>query len=185
MRGAVSIKITGYSKLIRKLNRLGDNVKREIGWEFQEAANEVRTLAIKKAPADESGIRNSISVKEVPGKVNKEFEVVVGRFYAPFVEFGTKSKYKAPAELGSWPAQFRNQKIAGNPIEALRGWVHRKKLATGRNIEAQEKSIAFLIWRKIKREGVKAQPYLFPSFFEVRRKLIARLENILKQETRR
>ncbi len=184
MAAGVTIHVKGADELIRRLNKLGPAIQSEMRAEFQIAAEEVRELAIKKAPAHESGLRNSISAHRIG---DNNYEVAVGKHYAPFVEFGTGRKFKAPTELGSYPSVFRNQRGGSfkDGLRAIENWVVRHKQYYNIKKPSDIRQAAYFTFMKILREGLRPQPYLFPAFFEVRKRLLERLKNIIKTETQR
>lgn len=67
--------------------------------------------------------------------------------HAPFVEFGRQAGTFKDTEMPS-----------------LRAWVRRKLRVS----EKQADSVTYLVARKIKREGTKAQPFLMPSYEKVK-----------------
>ncbi|NDD55817.1 hypothetical protein EBZ39_18455 [bacterium] len=60
-------------------------------------------------------------------------------------------------------------------VEAIYVWGTKKKI-----IKKGDKNHAVNIARKIMINGIAPQPFLWPSFLEVRPKLITRLQTILK-----
>lgn len=183
MAGGFTIRFEGMDKVINSVKALGPNIQKEVTGEFVHAADETRNIAVRLAPADEGAMHNAIqTVREANGSA-----VVVGKFYGPYMEFGTKGNFKPTAGSGNYAAQFRNIKSkGGDPIKALTGWVHRKGLAkSGKSQSVSERQIAFLIYRSIKKYGVKAHPFLFPAFFEVGKRLVQRIQNIVSQEVRK
>ena len=166
---AYVVKIEGLEKLQKVFKRLPDQTQREIKNELSAIGEEWIGAARKDAPADRGRLRGSISKKSAATTL----EIIAQSQQAAYMEFGTKKQFKAPAALGNYPAQFRGSDSTGvNPITALTAWVKRKGLnAVTYNVKTRKKtyknktvaarSIAFLIYRKIKRDGVKPQPFLF------------------------
>ena len=177
----VNIGIKGLNEANKFLSRLDSSFKKEVKAELKFAAEEVAAFIKRDAPVDTSRLKNSVSVKQ---KTGLSVEIVAQSNNAPYMEFGTKKHFKAPAGLETYASQFRGQKGSGqtNPIEALTRWVRRKGLADtystqrydvntragvrrsrGKEYKKRESTIAFLIFRKIKRDGVKPQPFFFTN----------------------
>jgi len=119
----------------------------------------VQREARQKAPVDRGLLRASI-VPEVRATTTGVEGVV-----------GSNLQYAAAVELGSrphWP-----------PIDAIAGWVHR----TMRGVE-NERSVAFLIARKISRVGTKKQPYLIPAVEMNLSRIKSLFENAVKKVIR-
>lgn len=84
--------------------------------------------------------------------------------YAPFVEFGTKSKVSVPAELKSYAMQFKGSKKGSfnDLLKNIERWAYRKGLPT---------EAVFPIALKIARDGTSAKPFLYPAFVMNKKKL--------------
>lgn len=84
--------------------------------------------------------------------------------YAPFVEFGTKSKVDVPAELKNYAMQFKGSKQGTfkDLLKNIERWAYRKGLPT---------EAVFPIALKIAREGTSAKPFLYPAFVMNTKKL--------------
>jgi hypothetical protein len=173
-----SVKVQGLDKVLRSFRRLPETVRREARWEMQVAADDMVKIASKNAPADEGSLRNAIQSKPS----GKNFEVVMSKTHGIYMEFGTKSKFDAPSYLGSYPARFKGigKGSYNDALKAMMGWVKRKGLVG--NDETEQKQVAYLVLRKILKEGLKPRPYFFPAFQRVSKELIDRLRNILRQE---
>ncbi|WP_276483559.1 hypothetical protein [Paraflavitalea pollutisoli] len=158
--------------------------------EIEIGATEIMNLAKKDAPADLRQLSNSISKKQIP----KGFEIVAQSIHAPYQEFGTKTKAQIPAGLEQVAAQFKGPSgSTGDPIKALEAWVKRKgttgrystktrrRLGSKTSKEKEDRQAAFLIWRKIKKYGIKPHPYFFKQVPKVEPKLVKRIADIIQQ----
>lgn len=190
MATGFSFKVQGLDRLISVFNQLPKRVQKELGAELKVTAGEIRDGAKRDAPADEARLKQAITTKTT-GPL--EFEVVAQTFYAGYLEFGTKSSAVIPAGLQDIASQLKGSAPGqGNPIDALTAWVKRKQIAgtystktrrrTGNKAtqEQQNRSVAFLIWRKIKRFGIKPKPYFFKQMQPAEEKLRKRLAAIIK-----
>lgn len=170
MASGFEIKLDGYESLMKALKELPEEKLQEVEDEFEAAAYMIETLAKQYAPKDQGQIANSISNRKT-GPIT--FEVVVQKSYAPFVEFGTKSKVQIPAELQAVAAQYRNgQRNGGSMKKAIYDWAKRKGIPKER---------WYVIYRSILVNGIRPHPFFFRSFFQVRPKLIKRITDIMNQ----
>lgn len=185
----IKIKVTGLDEAVKKMTQLPKIIQTEIKNELRASADEIKRSSQRDAPADQGGIRKSISVIT---KSELEYSVVVQNNYAAYMEFGTKSKAQVPAELTEYAKSFQGKgpSTGISPIDALTAWVKRKGIAGTYSVKTrrrlgsaavkadQDKSVAFLIWRKIKKYGVSPHPFFFKNVFDERDKLGKRIEKI-------
>lgn len=185
-----SFEVQGLDRLLKVFDQLPKQAQREIKSELQVTAKEVRDGAKKDAPADEARLRQSISILET-GPTS--FEVVAQTFYAGYLEFGTKTKVNIPPGLEGIAGQLKGPVGGeGNPLESIQQWVKRKGIAgtfsvkTRRRLgnkqtkEQQDKQAAFLIWRKIRKFGIKPQPFFFKQIPAAEPRLRQRIANVIK-----
>jgi len=179
----------GIDQFRQSIANASKSIQRQVDGELKAAAMEYEALAKKSASefGDRGTLRQSISYR----KKNKlEYEVFVGTFYAPFIEFGTKSKARIPPGLEDVASQFKGLKGTGgiSLIEAIKAWVKRKKIgatykiATRRKVRQSQKEIdqiAFLIARSIYRNGISPQPFFYKHISTVRTNLFNRLNQVL------
>lgn len=168
----VNIGIKGLNEANKFLSRVDKAFKKEVKAEMKFAAEEVADLIRRDAPVDTSRLKNSISVKQGTGL---GVEIVAQSNHAPYMEFGTKKHFKAPNGLEGYASQFRGATGISNvdPLVALTRWVKRKGIGAtysargnrGRSKKdaQRDRTIAFLILRKIKRDGVKPHPFFFTN----------------------
>lgn len=168
--------VIGLDQFRKQLATASNNLKTEIAAEVRISAMEFESLAKRSASefGDRGTLRQSIGHRQT-GPLT--YEVFVGTFYAPFIEFGTKTKVQVPSGLEDVAAQFRGLKGTGalSLIEAIKGWVKRKKIASGKEID----KVAFVIARSIYRNGISPRPFFYKHIAPVRTKLFTRLNTIL------
>jgi len=188
MATGFSFEVKGLDKLLKVFHELPERTQHELEDELKVTSWEIRDGAKRDSPADESRLRQSISTKETS---NTSFEVVAQTFYAGYLEFGTKTYTNIPAGLEDIASQLKGPVGGqGNPLEALTAWVMRKQIAarytkTGRVSKAKaaienQKWVAFLIWKKIKKYGIRPHPYFFKQMKPAEERLRQRLANIIK-----
>lgn len=168
--------VIGLDQFRQQLAKASNDLKSEVAAEVKIAAMEFESLAKRSASefGDRGTLRQSIGHRQ-SGPLT--YEVFVGTFYAPFIEFGTKSKAQVPAGLEDVASQFRGQKGTGalTLIEAIKGWVKRKGIATGNELDR----VAFVIARSIYRNGIRPRPFFYKHSATVRTNLTNRIKNIL------
>jgi hypothetical protein len=204
MAKTFSITTVGLSRILKSLQSFPKDLQWEVNAEMAVSASNVEREAIRKAPTDEAGIRLSIYSRQSSGK---SWEVGVQKNYAPYVEFGTKRRFKAPKGFESYARQFKGKRVdgpSGDLDEAILGWVKRKRI---RFEKAGQQSIiggkkkraipklktryltyeqtAFIIARHISFHGIKPQPFLFPAVIEERRKLGPRITKAIRRAFRK
>ena len=119
------------------------------------SAYRVHNGAIDRVPKSTSALAGSIKVVHSQNRLSAR--VTTNKRYAPYVEFGTKTKFDAPAELSEVAAQFRNGSAGtfDDLLDAIKLWVVRKGI---------EPKAAFPIALTLARLGQKTQPFLYPAF---------------------
>lgn len=185
-----SLKVQGLERLQQVFHKLPASVRNELKAELKITADEVRDAAKKEAPADEARLRQSITTK-TSGPLG--FQIVAQTAYAGYLEFGTKTKAVIPPGLQDVANSIKGPAPGqGNPLEALQKWVKRKgiagiystktrKLSRSKKSLANIKQVAFLIWRHIRKYGIKPQPYFFKQVPPAEQKLKTRLVNFIKR----
>ena len=159
-----------------KIESAKKSIQDEVSAELQASAMEFVALA-KRSAANNGGDRGTLQQSiDYRKKDAFNYQVFVGTFYAPFIEFGTKSKARVPAGLEDVASQFKGLKGTGalSLTEAIKGWVIRKKIAT----EKKADGVAFLIARSIYRNGISPKPFFYKHTAAVRTNLFKRLNAI-------
>ena len=170
------VNVIGLDQFRQRIETASKTIQAEVSAELQASAMEFEGLA-KRSVTENGGDRGTL--KQSIGYRQKDamtYEVFAGTFYAPFVEFGTKGKAVVPAGLEDVAAQFKGQKGTGalSLIEAIKGWVIRKKIAT----KDKADGVAFLIARSIYRNGIRPRPFFYKHTATVRTNLYKRLNAI-------
>lgn len=197
------IEVKGADRLIKALQKAGDQVAKEVEAELRYGAEDVEDIAGQLVPSDEGLLRSSIRSDRVEGNSKKViYQVGVFAPYAGYVEFGTGGKVDIPS---GWEREAAKSKNAPSGswqefINALTEWVKRKGLVGTYSIKAGQRGqqtrtdrgrargeqdayarqIAFLIARKIYKEGLRPRPFLRPAFEQKRQEIIDRVKTVLK-----
>lgn len=143
-------------------------VKGEIA--IEASARNIQKKAKNNAPTGASNfLKDSVDVRGS----KLEREVFTDMKYAPFVEFGTKSKVDIPAGLEGYAMQFKGS--GGGSFKDFEKSIKRWAQLKGIPEEA-----VYPIMKSILHKGTKAQPFLFPAFFEEQPKLIKKLKKVIR-----
>jgi hypothetical protein len=125
-------------------------------------------------------------------------EIVAQKFYAPFMEFGTKGKYTPIPGTEEIAAQFKGYK-GGDFMNLLRmivRWVRRKGLTGTYSVKTQRRkgskinqfaedySAAWPIALSILKNGINPHPYFFKQGDVVWPQMISRMQKALQKETK-
>jgi len=196
------IKVEGLDKTLARFD-----VKKyepQIQQCFDKFGLTVKLEATQIAPVDEGHLKGAIF--QDPVRLGNTFGCSVN--YAAYIEFGTR-KYAAEwvATLPQDWKVFAAEHKGGNGgtfmelVERITEWVHRKGLGTGfsgdigivgtysvksrkrtgnKQVQnSQDRQVAYLIARKIVRDGIPAQPFLYPAYNIAKTKLFKDLNDIV------
>ena len=179
----VTLKLTGFDELNAFLGGLSPKLKQAVKREFIDGANEIKKIMAADAPVDQGKLKQRFktSTENITTIIIENKSA-----YAPYMEFGTKSKFKAPSEFVSYAGTFRGPTgIADvDPLKMIEAWVHSKGIVAqysttkyeirtkgGERIrprkgskafnaeKRKEKTAAWFIWREIRTKGVKPHPF--------------------------
>ena len=183
-----SIEPRGINQVIKRIETLSDKVAFQVKNELKQAAEDVRSGAVKDAPGNYGALRNAIQVVAENGGFTQA--VQVNKHYAPYMEWGTKGKARIPGIVQAYAAQFKGTGQVGTVEfkEAILAWVKRKgiggkrtksgKVSKSKDSLAGQKSAAYAIMRTIFVKGVSPHPFFFKHVFLVRKKLEDRLKRL-------
>ena len=166
------VTVHGLSGLKAKFESMSSELPTIVGGELETMSQQWVKLAKQDSPADQAALRGAITYYK---KGSLSYEIVSQTFYAPFMEFGTKGKYRPIPGTEAIAAQFKGYK-GGDFMELLRNivrWVKRKGITgtysvktrrrTGSKINqlAEDYSAAWPIAMSILKHGVRPHPYFF------------------------
>lgn len=204
----INVNLVGFKQFTDTVNKLPITLRKEVSTSVRAAADRFRGEAIKAAPADVGFLRSQITVKPID---ELKYEVVSGSSYSAYMEFGTKSKFKAIPGIDA--SEFKG-KGTGDYYDFLNNilnWVKRKGLHTeglqqsfgsdqerflslternkarkkrGLKRITKDKSLertAAAIAYFIMKHGVKPHPFFFKQIPIVRRDAFRNIRNILNQ----
>lgn len=186
-----TIDIKGLGNVQKKIKSLPEKLQKEVSGEIEAATREINARQLRLVPVDEGGLKQQTGIK----KVNPlEWELFSAKLYSPFMEFGTKTKARIPAELTDFAAQFKQSgpKIGFDAfLKIIAAWVRRKGIAgrfsvkTRRRLgskatqQTEDEAAAYPIAISILRKGIHPHPFFFPPYFLVRKDLINNIKKIV------
>ena len=189
------VEIKGLDASLKNIEKIAKQTEKNLNAELKAFGLDVVRDANGSVASDEGLLRNSISSKSS----DLEVSIVANTDYAAYVEFGTRkfaSEYVStlPSDWQEYASKFRG--AGGGSFDEflyrLVLWVKRKGIAgtysvktkrrTGKrkNFDAEDLQAAYLIARKILRDGIQAKPFLYPAFRDNLPKLKERLKNVIK-----
>ena len=173
----VKVNVIGLESLKSRIDSAGKELKTDVDAELQAAAFDFVALA-KRDVASQGGDRGTL-LRSITQSKEGDMSYVVSAnvFYAPFIEFGTKSKFNPYPGTEEYASQFKGAKGSGTLklIDAIKGWVKRKGIAKGKEADRA----AFLIARSIYKNGISPKPFFFKQVPIVREKLLTNVTRVL------
>ena len=115
--------VTQFDETLVKLENLTQKLKNDIINETNASALKIQSEAKKNAPANFGTLRGSIHLKEDGGIDKKVYIVGSDLLYAPYVEFGTGTRFQIPvyqnlnmSDLEAYALTFKkSKKVIGVP----------------------------------------------------------------------
>ena len=173
----IKANVIGVEQLQAKIQKATKETQTLVDAELEAAAMNFVGLA-KKDLASQGGDRGTL-LRSITynKKADLQYTVSANVFYAPFIEFGTKSKFNPYPGTEEFASQYKGAKGSGTLrlIDAIRGWVKRKRIATGKEVDR----VAFLIARSIYKNGISPKPFFFKQITPVRNNLVQNVTRVL------
>lgn len=185
--------IKGIKETINKINNSSIDVQKSADNIISAAAVDMVTMAKKLAPVNDGALRNSITWKKL---AILSYEVSANIFYAPYVEFGTKTYVSVPQEFTDIANKARQQKSKGDfndLLLAIAKWIKNKGIGvvtktskTGKvtkskkGTEKSQLGLAWVIAYNIVKKGIRPNPYFYPAYKYATSKMIKELTNKFK-----
>lgn len=186
------VTVKGLNGLQATIAATTSSIKQIVSQEVEAGAMEWRSLAVKDAPVDQGRLKGAITYY-----MESEYvaQIACQVFYAPFMEFGTKGKYRPIPGTEQIAQQFKGYK-GGDFATFLRHivqWVRRKGLAgrystkTRRRLgnrgvqQIEDLSVAWPIAMSILRRGVTPHPFFFKQQEVIWPKMLRNMERRIRQ----
>lgn len=185
-----SLDLSGVKQIKDAIESLNKESVTILSKELEASALNIQKSAKRMAPGFDGKLKQSIN-KDISNDLFKS--VFSTLHYAPYVEFGTKSKAMTnPIHSGyeSFAAQYKGKGKGDyyDFLQAILRWVQKKKLAQIQNSYTGRRStrksdllmVAQFIAYRIIKYGVRPQPFMIPAYEEEKPKLIKRLKKYFK-----
>ena len=173
----IKANVIGLDQLKTRIQNATKETQTLVDAELEAAAMDFVGLA-KKDLASQGGDRGTL-LRSITYKKQTDLQYTVSAnvFYAPFIEFGTKSKFNPYPGTEEFASQYKGAKGSGalKLIDAIKGWVKRKRIATGKEVDR----VAFLIARSIYKNGISPKPFFFKQITPVRNNLVQNVTRVL------
>lgn len=173
----IKANVIGLDQLKARIQNATKETQTLVDAELEAAAMNFVGLA-KKDLASQGGDRGTL-LRSITynKKADLQYTVSANVFYAPFIEFGTKSKFNPYPGTEEFASQYKGAKGSGTLrlIDAIRGWVKRKRIATGKEVDR----VSFLIARSIYKNGISPKPFFFKQITPVRNNLVQNVTRVL------
>lgn len=194
------VKLEGINGVKAEFAAGTTKMKEIISTELEGMAKEWVAGAKRDAPKDQGGLVNAISYYLSDSNTSSGmfigFAIVAQKFYAPFMEFGTKGKYTPIPGTEQIAAQFKGYK-GGDIMEMLRAivrWAHRKGIGGQFSIKTRKRvgskitqfsedyAVAWPILLSILRNGITPHPFFFKQQEIVWPKMVRNIQSRLERE---
>lgn len=181
----LNVRLEGEANLIRRLGNLSTALKDEVLDEFEATTEDIRNLSIQNLNASGTGDQGHLraSMQILRNGELQTVEFLIEAFYAPFLEFGTKTRVaNLSGDWAAYAATFRGKKngTLAEFKQNMRDWVKRKGITPYNSSMTQDQLSDFFTY-KILKFGLRPRPYLRPAFEQATRDLAARIANILNK----
>ena len=111
---AYNVNIVGLKELQDKFKKMPENLQKEVRGVIEDGAKTFVRFAQRDAPVNKGkyggNLRLGISYGQlIADKTHTTFEVVSNAHYSAYLEWGTITKVKVPAELAAYASQFKGK----------------------------------------------------------------------------
>lgn len=175
MASGVLVKVEGLGKVLKKIGSIPRNVAEKTDEVMLKTSSGFVERAVNAAPVDQGILRQGISYQRL---AEMEYEIVSSAFQSPFIEWGTRTRMKVPADQTAYAQQFAGRTGGGDYydfLNAILDWVKRKGIASRfsvktRRVQKHTKAdderlieTAQAIANSIIRHGIHPHPFFFPQ----------------------
>lgn len=164
------VNLLGFEQFAAKIKALPKVLLAEVNNEIKDAGRSWEQGAKRMAPKDQGRLYGEIHATSTRPLTT---EIVVNIDYAPYVEWGTKSKVRVPSDIADYAAQFKGKGTAGSARKFIYAWCKRKGIP---------EEAWFAIYRSIMINGIRPHPFFFVQRPRVEKELIQHIKTILNTE---
>ena len=113
MAGLLTLDLKGFSEVMANLEKMDDNLKKEVSATLERGAQLFVRNAKRDAPVDHSTLKQGIDYfPKANGSLS--FTVTSNVKYSAYLEWGTIKRVSVPEELASYAIQFKGRGIRKN-----------------------------------------------------------------------
>jgi hypothetical protein len=185
------VSVSGFNGVKAQFASAVKDMTAIVDQELESMAKEWVNGAKRDAPVDQGVLKNGISYLSRGNSV----EIFSNVFYSPFMEFGTKGKYRAIPGTEAIAAQFKGYK-GGDIMQMLRmivKWVARKgisgvfsvktrkRIGSKVNRFAEDYAAAWPILMSILKNGVNPHPFFFKQQDVVWPQMVRNIKSRIEQ----
>lgn len=146
---SANITISGFKEFADKCNKLPAELLEDFDETAGIAAADWELLAKQAAPKDIGFLAGGISHKRV---AQDNWEVISAKEYSAYVEWGTRSKTRVPAELSAYAAQFKGSTGESGAKAFIFAWAKRVGIP---------EEFWWPVFISIMRNGINPHPFFF------------------------
>jgi len=163
--------VRGVNETIRKIKAFGEEAKKQIDNETKAIAFQIEGDAKQMAPANFGKLRQSISHSKIS---DGKYKVTVNEYYGAYMEFGTGTKVKVPAEFREMANSFRGQRQGtyAQGLDSIKVWCRSKGI---------DVKYAYVIFAKILGAGINPKPFLYPAWVKGKKDYEKNLKALLRR----
>ena len=166
-----TITLTGWKEFETKLAAMPKILESEVGGEVEDAGRLWADLAKEAAPVDVGFLRGSITSKQIAPMVN---ETTSPAEYSAWIEWGTKTRVRVPADLQAYASQFRGGGAkAGTAKQMIYAWMNRVGVPP---------QFQWPVFFSIITKGIHPHPFFFIQVPLVEKQLFTNVQKILTTE---
>lgn len=186
--------VTGLSELLSKFAVLGAEGSRMANAVLNVTADQIVAQAKQNAPTAFGKIRQGIVKSQV---ADLRVMVASTASESAFQEFGTGGRVDVPEEMTDIAAQFKGASGGGMQafIISLIDWIKLRGLTNTYSVATrkvatkgtadQTTQLAWAIAKKILRDGLQPQPFLYPAYLSGTSQLVPKLQTALQELLKR
>lgn len=164
---ASGVTLKGFGEFQDKLEKLPKELIEEADFLVKDAAALWEERAKQDAPVDQGRLRQQISSFK---RDSGNWEIVSASDYSAFLEWGTKTKVRVPAELVSYAMQFKGITRPGG-AKAIYEWCRRVGIP---------QNVWVFVYLSIMRYGVTPHPFFFHQAPIVEKQLMDDLKQLIE-----
>lgn len=186
--------ITGLNGLEKRFVSATEDIEVIVINELDAGCQEWVSLSSRDAPKDTGQLTGEIRFEKI---ATLQREVQANKEYAPFMEFGTKGKYRAIPGTEAIAAKFKGTGTSqGKMFQFILAWTRRKGIAGRFSVKTRKRvgskgtqqkedlSAAWPIFLSILRNGVNPHPFFFKQQHIVWPEMIRKMERRLAKKTK-